>query len=1210
MGSKGSATTKQSYSLPPEFQAAYKKSIDMATAATSQPYQAYQGQLVAGLNPTQLQGISNVNAAQGMALPAIGRGMQLTERAAQGITPELYNQFYSPYVRDVADTTFANMMESAAQQRSGLKGGAIQAGAFGGDRAGIAQAEMARQQQLGLGQTMSGIYNQGYGQAMQLAGQQAQNYGAMGQQLAGLGVGAQGSVLQGAQAQLAAGAQQQATDQAQLQAAYEQWMQRQSYPYQQAQFFANIAQGLGSGAGGTSTTSTPGPSWGSQALGALGAIGSIASLSDERMKENIEAVGTLNDGQTIYRYNFKGDPKTQIGLLAQEVEEHKPGAVTEAKGLKMVNYKDATDQSASMGGLVTPDMQRQNFADGGVPYHPYESRGYVPEGKIGRGGRGIPEAPEAFKDEGLSKDWKEMMPLTKEQVGGLKALADKLGIALDRPEKSALGLIGASEYDVNAPKFEDVYPDKEYYTGFASGGVVGRNGYFMGGEPTMEDAMNEAGLAAAEEPEAPSRLLQRESGGDFGASNEYGASGRAQFMPARMIDLKRAGVVPPEMTPEEFRDNPEVQKAAEKWHFNDLNEFIDRNGLAAYEGKVINGVPVTREGMVNVAHLGGPGGLVAYLKSGGRDDRKDPYGTKLSDYMAMGAEQSGVAGATVQPMADTEAVMPEEPRSRFDLKKLIASEDNPSIIESIMGRRLSPEARAAVMNASFAMLAGRSPFMGVNIGEAGKVGMQTYYNALQQQRELAKQQVDIQKTQADTAKSNFEIQRANAEFFGPYLQDAMIRNNGILPENMRPLLERMGPFAQAYISAIQAPIGGQTPGLSGPQPPVAPGAGAGVAAGEGQATTPIPPPSTPAPEAAPTEQPEIKSNVPFADQASDPGYLTEIINNPKVAPAAKMLAKQKLAETMERLSKSNGIYIGADGQPHVYSGWQELIAQQEGLKTSATEAAKAPYDLVEVIDPATNQKIKIPRSEALKTQNVTELSPLQSKGIETLAKQQEEIAEAYPQLQAYRNQLVGLSRLLEKYQTGMGQPQVGSVLKAARALGFDTSGLGENSSPEDMEKFIKGQYSAVFKQIASLGSRFTNLEMANMIKANPNPSLEPEANASILAQLIGAAEHDMARQEAYNQWITENPNATDFGKFLTEFYSDPDNLPLEFQKRAAKDIAYIGMDVPTLPNGKFDLSRVVPGKRYVIKDEDTGIYYPWYYNGEKWVEAPEEGITP
>ena len=357
MGSKGGATTTGSFSPPPEFTKAYKEALGMARGATSKPYEQYSGNLVAGLTPSQTQGISNINAAQGMALPAIQQGMQYTNQAAQGITPELYDRFYSPYVKDVANTTFGNLMESQAQQQSNLKSGAIQAGAFGGDRGGIAQAEMARQQQLGNGMAMSNIYNQGYGQAMGLAGQQVANLGSMGQQIAGLGAGAQASVLQGAQAQMAAGVQQQATEQARLQAAYDQWTQRQAYPYQQAQFFANVAQGLGAGAGGTSSTTQPAPNMFSQIMGGIGAIGSIYGASDKRVKENIEPVGTLNDGQTIYRYNFKGSPKTEIGLLAQEVEGRKPDSVAQVNGLKMVDYKGATEDAAEMSsarGFVAP----------------------------------------------------------------------------------------------------------------------------------------------------------------------------------------------------------------------------------------------------------------------------------------------------------------------------------------------------------------------------------------------------------------------------------------------------------------------------------------------------------------------------------------------------------------------------------------------------------------------------------------------------------------------------------------------------------------------------------------------------------------------------------------------------------------------------------------------------------------------------------------
>ena len=74
----------------------------------------------------------------------------------------------------------------------------------------------------------------------------------------------------------------------------------------------------------------------------------LAALSDERAKEDIAPVGELHDGQTVYRYRYKGDPQVQIGLMAQEVEETNPEAVHESGGLKFVDYGAATAPSLAM----------------------------------------------------------------------------------------------------------------------------------------------------------------------------------------------------------------------------------------------------------------------------------------------------------------------------------------------------------------------------------------------------------------------------------------------------------------------------------------------------------------------------------------------------------------------------------------------------------------------------------------------------------------------------------------------------------------------------------------------------------------------------------------------------------------------------------------------------------------------------------------------
>jgi hypothetical protein len=82
-------------------------------------------------------------------------------------------------------------------------------------------------------------------------------------------------------------------------------------------------------------------------------IGLPMIFSDRRLKQEITPVGALNDGQTVYSYRYKGDPRTQIGLLAQEVERTHPEAVARhPSGFRMVDYRRAT-RSARPGRAAT-----------------------------------------------------------------------------------------------------------------------------------------------------------------------------------------------------------------------------------------------------------------------------------------------------------------------------------------------------------------------------------------------------------------------------------------------------------------------------------------------------------------------------------------------------------------------------------------------------------------------------------------------------------------------------------------------------------------------------------------------------------------------------------------------------------------------------------------------------------------------------------------
>ncbi|AEI70922.1 hypothetical protein [EBPR podovirus 2] len=74
----------------------------------------------------------------------------------------------------------------------------------------------------------------------------------------------------------------------------------------------------------------------------LGGIGGLFSLSDENAKEDMEKIAETDDGIGIFKFRYKGSPKTQIGLKAQDVAKKKPRAVAMGgDGLMRVNYGEA-----------------------------------------------------------------------------------------------------------------------------------------------------------------------------------------------------------------------------------------------------------------------------------------------------------------------------------------------------------------------------------------------------------------------------------------------------------------------------------------------------------------------------------------------------------------------------------------------------------------------------------------------------------------------------------------------------------------------------------------------------------------------------------------------------------------------------------------------------------------------------------------------------
>lgn len=378
MGGKTTSTT-QSVQIPKEVMDRYNAVNVRAEEAAKQPFQQYGGQFVAGMTPTQQAGVTGTSQAANLAQPYYQAATNLAMAGSEDVGPLTRSQigyYMNPYTEAVAAPTYQALRQQQGQELSQQQAQAIRSGAAFGDRSGLERANLMRQQALGTSQALAPIYSQGYQQAVQTAaGQQgvaAQDLARRmqgGQQLAALGTGAQQAALQGAQAQLAAGTAEQQTQQADLTARYQQFLQERGYPFQVAQFLANIAMGTGALSGSTTTTTQP-----------------AGFFSDERLKEDAVRIGETDEGLPIYSYRYKGQggPK-QIGLMAQDVEKVHPEAVGLAAAAdghyyKTVDYAKATERPRKeygggldfagadenwMGGAVQPQSQGLAFSRGG-----------------------------------------------------------------------------------------------------------------------------------------------------------------------------------------------------------------------------------------------------------------------------------------------------------------------------------------------------------------------------------------------------------------------------------------------------------------------------------------------------------------------------------------------------------------------------------------------------------------------------------------------------------------------------------------------------------------------------------------------------------------------------------------------------------------------------------------------------------------------------
>lgn len=376
-------------------------------ALTSNAYQPYTQQRIAGFTPLQeqaFQGAANLGPTQQTALGSglaaaagtggLGQNYQAGQFSGGRFTPGAAQAYMNPYVQSSLAPQMELMRQQQGQQGTQMASQATQAGAFGGSRFGIAQAQqnlnnqLAQQNLVGQGyntafQQAQNQFNQDMARRMQAQqlGEQSRQFGAnLGLQGLQTGLQAAGTLgtlgqqqfaqQQGAmQAQSAAGAQQQALEQKGLDTAYQDYLTQLNYPYQQLSYMSNLIRGTPMGMSTQSQVyQAPG-----NMLGQLAGLGMMGYSASKAFASGGDVKGYAGDEGSVTSEGFERSQLSRMSPQQLDIVKHNALMRRDLPLAQLVDEVMAENRSleGGLGGAfgALPQNQQDNVvqaAGGGI----------------------------------------------------------------------------------------------------------------------------------------------------------------------------------------------------------------------------------------------------------------------------------------------------------------------------------------------------------------------------------------------------------------------------------------------------------------------------------------------------------------------------------------------------------------------------------------------------------------------------------------------------------------------------------------------------------------------------------------------------------------------------------------------------------------------------------------------------------------------------
>ena len=264
-------------------------------------------------------------------------------------------------------------------------------------------------------------------------------------------------------------------------------------------------------------------------------------------------------------------------------------------------------------------------------------------------------------------------------------------------------------------------------------------------------------------------------------------------------------------------------------------------------------------------------------------------------------------------------------------------------------------------------------------------------------------------------------------------------------------------------------------------------------------------------------------------------------------------------------------------------------AAVKGAETSAEEAAKAPYEMVQVQKPD-GTTVLVPKSSLMGGQGQPAGGAAGAEAGETVAKlpeyvtkQQEDLWKTHNEIPAQMQERAQTRERFDQiidlmnhgYETGAFNKAKADAVAALRGIGINVPDTA-TANPAAFQYFMKEHMQLVMNQVKSMGNRPLVTEIKTFEMGNPSPELQPKANAMMLTEMKGLLNWQDQYSRDFMDWHKQHPGAYDEGEFAQKWLKE--NPPEKFIAPEALKFAYAGQAIPPKDQMLNGQHYMIPGK--------------------------------